>query len=224
MKSKLVAMAALIIIAATSEYLLLKRRFRPYSDTIATRFAAELLPPAIGSFRSAQRWRNPLGGHRSEIGATYRDADGAEANLDIKLGEWEPHNGVNCWLVRGDPMLGQRLSTVETANANALFDLALFRDDAGITLMASTECYSDGCRESLIPASNAGGLRLPPFREPAAAPVAVSIVVREPNDLPEKSSPSREDRLLRTFTRFAAQLDLSPLLEPVSRKINQAQR
>jgi hypothetical protein len=130
------------------------------------------------------------------------------------------------WASNNSPTIAVAKQIAPTGNrrshANALFDLALVRDDAGVALLATTECYRAGCRERLF--SPRDGLLLPPFSEPAAAPVSISIVVRELNNPPEKNSIGEEDRLLRTFARFAAQIDLSPLLEPVTVKTNQAER
>lgn len=103
-------------------------------------------------------------------------------------------------------MLSQRLRAVRMANASAVFDTALFHDDRGLVLLASTECYSTGCRETLIP--KGFDLRLPVFSTPSP----VSVVVRELNDPPGEDPKVQKARLVEGFERFAAGLDLSPLM------------
>jgi hypothetical protein len=214
MTRKLVALGALVIVLAIFEYLFFPRStYGPQAESLAAR----LLPPAIGSFRRIRRWRTPLNFHTLEIGASYRDASGVEANLDILLGEWRPHNGIVCWYARGYPVFGQRLRAIRIASTSAVFDTVLFRDDQGMALLANTQCYPTGCRDSLLrltPMLGGLGLRMPTFFEPAAAPTPISIMVRELNDPPAESPQGQGAQLVQSFEGFATQLDLSPLLAP----------
>lgn len=215
MRKKLVALAVLVTVFAIFEYLFFPRA--THSPQVQ-HLAARLLPSAIGSFRSTRRWRQPLDFHALEVGASYREANGVEADLDILLGEWAPHNGIDCWYVRGYPVYWQRLRAATTANGRVLFDTALFRDDRGLALLATTQCYPAGCRGSLprfFFRPGGFGLRMLTFFELAAAPVPISIVVRELNDSAGASPPAPGERLVRGFERFVAQLDLSLLLAPV---------
>ena len=181
-----------------------------------------MLPPAIGSFRSTSRWRRTGGFHILEAGASYRDASGVEANLDILLGAWGPHNGIGCWYTRGYPVFWQRLRMNRLVGTSAVFDTALFRDDQGIALLANTECYPTGCRESLYRSiSRAFDLRMPIFFAPAElAPTSISIMVRELKDPPAESEQAQGTRLVQGFERFAAQLALSPLVPTIAQVVN----
>jgi hypothetical protein len=204
---KLVALAALVITFAIFEY-----RFSPplISRPQAENVAARLLSPAIGSFRIARRWRSPAF-HSLEVGASYRDASGVEVSVEILLGEWRPHNGISCWYARGYSLLWQHLRETRIANTSAVFDIALFHDENGIALLASTQCYPSGCRESLAPTSGGFSLRLMSF-EPSVTPI--SILIRELKDPPPETWQAQGARLVESFERFAAQLDLSPLVAP----------
>jgi hypothetical protein len=212
MRRKLVALAQLVMVFAIFEGLFFPRAtLRPQTQSLAAR----LLPSTIGSFRSTRQWRNALDSHTLEVGESYRDVGGVEADLDIRLGELMPHNGIDCWYVRGYPVYWQRRRQAATANGIVFFDTALFRDDHGLALLASTQCYPTGCRGGLprlflLPGGF--GLRMAMFLGSAVAPTPITIVVRELNDAAGESPQAAGERLVQSFARFVAQLDLSPLL------------
>jgi hypothetical protein len=212
MRNKLTALGVLVIAFAIFEYLFFPRAMHsPQAESLAAR----LVPSAIGSFRSTRRWRQTLDFDTLDVGASYREAGGVEAELDIWLGQRAPHNGIDCWYARGYPVYWQRLRTATTANGSVLFDTALFRDDYGLALLATTQCYPTGCRGSLprfLPLPGGFGLRMLTFFEPAVAPTPISIVVRELNDPAGENPQVQGVQLVQSFDRFAAQLDLSPLL------------
>lgn len=205
MRSKLAALLALILVGACFEYLFAPRPSWPF-DLLG--LTSKVLPPVLGDFRRTRQWTNPLDTRTLEVGASYRNKVETEASLDIRLGAWLPHNGIVCLLVRGDPMLWQRLLVVQTAKASAVFDAALFQDRQGLLLFATTECYSTGC---LVP--ERFGLLLPIVSAFADLPVPVSIEVRETNELPGESLSASSERLLQDFRRFAASLRLTRLAE-----------
>jgi hypothetical protein len=193
--SKLVALVLLLMVFAIFEYLFSPRSIaRPQAEELAAR----LLPPAVGSFRSTMRWRNTVSLHTLEIGASYRDGGGVEAMLDILLGAEVPHNGIGCWYVRGYPILWQRLRITRVANASAIFDMALFRDNQGIALLANTECYPTGCRENLF--SEGFSLQTPTFSKTTAMPTPISILVRELDDPAGESEQTQAERLVLQTT------------------------
>jgi hypothetical protein len=205
MKSKIAAVGAMMTVFAIFEYLFYPRSVVPLE---LKALAIRLLPPAIGSFRRTERWMSNAGFQGLEVYASYRDGSAVETDVDIWLDAWEPHNSVDCWYVQGTPMFWQRLSSIRMTHTNAIFDTALFRDNHGLALLANTECYPAGCKESLL----RGGLdlQLPVFSELMVTPV--SILVRELNDPPAASQQGQGARLLQDFERFTAQLDLSLLL------------
>lgn len=223
MKGKLAALGTLVIAFAIFEYL-----FYPHStlprDPKA--LAARLLPPAIGSFRSTERWTSNRRGQRLEVYSSYRDGRAVEVDVDVWLDAGAPHNGVRCWYVRGDPTLWQRLSKIRMAKTSAIFDTALFHEEHGLVLLAAnTECYPRGCYESLVGEGvDALGLRLAVFSEPAVA-TPISILVRELNDPTTESPQTQGGRLMQDFERFTAQLDLNPLLaRAVAREVGGTER
>ena len=210
MKGKLVALAVVLMVFAIFEYVFFPRSAPgPQAQSLDP----PLLPSAIGSFRSTSRWRQTINSHLFEVGASYRDGSGIEAELDVLLGAWAPDNGLDCWYVRGYPAYWRRLRAARTARGSVFFDTALFDDAQGLLLIASTQCYPTGCRASLPPIFflPGFGLRMLTSIEPAAAPRPISIVVRELNDA-AGSRQAQGERLVQGFERFAAQLDLSPLL------------
>jgi hypothetical protein len=219
MKGKLPALGALLTVFAIVEYLFYPHVFYPHSilpqDPQA--LAVRLLPRAIGSFRSRTRWTKRWPSNRQgrifEVYTSYRDGSGVEADIDIWFGASAPHNFLRCWYVLGYPTFWQRLSTVRMANMSAIFDTALFRfgQDQGLGLLANTECYPTGCYESLAQKGGVG-LRLPVFSEPAVVPTPIWIVVIELNERTKESPQTRGARLAQDFDRFAAHIDLRPLL------------
>ncbi len=214
MRSKLVALGALIIVFAAFEYVFYPRSIAPAD---AESLIPRLLPAAIGGFRSGRRWqKSDLGSHTLAVGASYRDATGVEANIDIWLGARAPHNGIACWFAKDYPVFWQRLREVRTTDTSAVFDEALFREDRGMVLLATTECYPTGCRESLVDHGELPpegfGLRLAVFFAPAAVAAPISVLVKELNDPPGEDQKVQGARLMQGFERFAARLDLSPLL------------
>jgi hypothetical protein len=210
MKGKLAALGTLVTAFAILEGLFYPRSILPRDlQTLAVR----LLPPTIGSFRSTEWWMSNWPGQRVEVYTRYRDGRAVEADVDIWLGAWMTHNGIGCLYILGDQMFWQRLSNITTANSNAIFDTALFRDDQGLALLANTECYLTGCGETLVPEDVADlGLRLPVFFKSAETATPVSILVRELNDPSANSTLVQGARLVQDFERFTARLDLSPLL------------
>lgn len=224
MKAKLAALLALLITGAFIEYLLAPRpTLLPDSASLISR----LLPSAVGSFRRTRQWSDNPFTTVAEVVAAYRNAGGVSAQLDFWLGAGGAHNGISCWLSRGDPLLWQRLSEIRTANGSALFDTALIRDRHGLALLAATQCYPTGCRERLIATGIDFELPFFSFSHPAwgAAPVPVSILIRESGDPPGERPAAKGERLVSDFRGFAAALDLSPLLNsiPAQRTTTQAE-
>ena len=158
-------LAALLLVLsgfAVCEYFVFQRSMDPAYARI---IVPDLLPPALGEFRVVDQWRKEATSlHPLEVGASYRDSAGVEATLDFMLGARMPHNGIACWLVRGYPLLGEHLRRIKIGNRDAVFDTAFFREGDGITLVAHTECYAEGCVEGPIPEPRR--LRLPFFANP----------------------------------------------------------
>jgi hypothetical protein len=208
MRIKLAALLLLLFAFAAREFFFIPRALVPADAQI---IVPTLLPPALGEFHAVTRWQREASPIKPlEVGASYRDIEGAEARLDFRLGARLPHNGVACWLVRGYPLLGEHQRRVRMGNRDPIFHTAFFRDSEGVTLVANTECYADGCAEDPIPES-------PRFQQQSLVNpepvVPISIEVRE-HAIPASLGASPEVlevRLLDDFTRFAAGIDLTPL-------------
>lgn len=207
MTNKLVGLGALVLAFAFFQYLFLPRSLlAPHVESPVS------LPRSVGSFHATRRWSDRLNLSTVAVDASYRSSSGAQANLEIWLGSRTAHNGIGCWLVRGYPLLWQRLRSIRMANASVIFDTALLRDDKGLVLLANTECRPAGCRESLVPEGI--GFRMPVFSEPAPAITPISILVRQLDHTAGESAQAQGARLVQSFESFAEHLDLRSLLAP----------
>lgn len=214
MRSKLVVLGALIIGCAAVEYTMLGPSFGAAPAALSTRAENQVLrslPAAIGSFNKSRHWRSRIDLGAFEVGASYRDGQ-VEAALDFLLGAEGPHNGVVCSLIQGYSLLDQRLRGIRTAGGSVVFDVALLRDDKGLALVASSECYPSGCSERMV--ADGPGVGLFFYSSPRGAVVPVSIVVRELRARPAESTAAEELWLRQGLTRFAGGLDLGALLGP----------
>lgn len=214
MRSKLVVLGALIIGCVAVEYTMLGPSFGAAPAALSARAENQIvrsLPPAIGNFKNSRHWRSKLDLGAFEVGASYRDGQ-VEAALDFLLGAEGPHNAVVCSLIQGYSLLDQRLRSIRTAGGSVVFDVALLRDDKGLALVASSECYPSGCSEGMVPDGPGVGLFF--YSSPRGAVVPVSIVVRELRARPAESTAAEELWLRQGLTRFAAGLDLGALLGP----------
>lgn len=106
MRSKLVALAALLFFFALLEYRLAPRPSTA-SPSRAKDMVRRLLPTAICNFELTGRWQSNLDQHTVEAITSYPDASGTVVDVDMRLGASAPHNALACWYVRGEPMLWQ---------------------------------------------------------------------------------------------------------------------
>ena|SRR5579862_4182310 len=135
MKPKLMALACVVVAFATIN-MLRTRAASPHPGVI--------LPASAGSFRLISSEMTAAG----ELVGTYRDG-AATILLDVRPQSGGTlHNGAQCMLVEGEHPVKEDDRTIRTADATASFDVALFRSDPGMKLVASTECYAEGCAEN----------------------------------------------------------------------------
>jgi hypothetical protein len=189
MKPKLVALTFVIVAFATLKAL--RIHASPEHRNVS------LLPLSIGSFRLMSSEMTRAG----ELVGTYRDG-AATILLDVRpQTSGTLHNGAQCMLVVGEHPMKEDDREIRTADGTASFDIALFRSDAGIKLVASTECYAEGCAENPMMGfwHRSGGQPLVRLTNSLSV-VPVSILIDGSGD--------DEGELVRKFEAFAAGLHL----------------
>jgi hypothetical protein len=165
-----------------------------------------LLPSEVGSFRIVSR--DDPGDYEW---LTYRNGSGDTVDVVVSYGLQHPHDSIACFWTRAQDPTWRRLLTLETANSDssAVFDVAVFTDTrATARLVASTECWADGCKESLL-APGVGwvwpSLRMLVGKVGSPIPVAITLVsALGTNDHPA---------LVHALESFVGMLDLSGVYE-----------
>ena len=186
MKPKLIALAFVIVAFATLNAL--------RSRASARHPDAALLPAWIGSFRLMSNETTSAG----ELVGTYRDG-AATILLDVRPHtSGTLHNGAQCMLVQGEHPVKEDDRAIRTGDGTATFDLALFRSIAGIKLVASTECYAEGCAENPVTLWHASSSQPLVRLTNSLSVVPLSILIDGDN----------ETELIRKFEGFAAGLRL----------------
>jgi hypothetical protein len=140
---------------------------------------------------------------------TYQDSHGYKVDLLISNGVRGPHDSIACYWLRGQKPQWHRLMSIETliSESRAIFDVAIFADrKATPRLVASTECWTDGCREELYrPVTGWIWPSMDIVLGKAKAPVPVAISIT--------SSVSRHDKsdLIAELKSFVATVDLTDI-------------
>jgi hypothetical protein len=200
MKRKLIAFAATLVILGGLKIALV----RP-SGAAAPPLSA-LLPETIGKFKLVRRWKNTTG-FGTEAGADYSDGNGSPVSFDVRPDAVMHHNTVGCFLVRGEKPRDERVGPVTTARGAVEFDVAMFEERDGFSLVAATECYAGACVES----RRSDAWEAPQLNFAAAGgfvPVSIEITDRP---VPAESRATAQARLMERFETFAAALDLGTI-------------
>jgi len=188
MKPKLAALAFVIVAFATLHALRGRASQQPQGV---------VLPPSVGSFRLISSELTTAG----ELVGTYRDG-AATILLDVRpQTSGTLHNGARCMLVVGEHPIKEDDRMIHTADGTASFDIALFRSDAGIKLVASTECYAEGCAENPATFWHASTNRPLVRLTDSLSVVPLSILI-------DGFGGASEAELIRKFEAFAAGLRL----------------
>jgi hypothetical protein len=208
MRVRLAAFLALVVLLAGIPHLSYERP-TVQSSSRESRAASMLMPTFLGRFQTVNRWSNPLPGGTIEQGALYSDgAANDPVQLDMFVNSLGPHNGIACYLSQGFTFSSQQLKVLRSSNSQALFQVAVLRDDETVRAVASTECWSWGCKETPVTRSNSWSVIWRPIPPPSAEiPVPVSITVDEPASF--AGSEHAGQRLIERIDTFIAQLDLT---------------
>ena len=192
---------------------------RNITGSVTGDVSGALLPAEVGPYRIESRWRNDPHGWEPEEGALYSRGEVADpVQLDLRLNPTRQHNGVGCYLVRGETLTSERLRTVRTADAVAAFDVAFTSDGDGIRLVAATECFVQGCTETrlfgwgiVMPQLTLKSLLVPAVTRPARPLVAVSIMLNR--KIANSNLRTAQSELFAQFAGFASALNLAGVRE-----------
>jgi hypothetical protein len=205
-RNRVAALAAALIVLA-----FLGTRAQGPSDKADDRATIKrIFPTYVESFRLTSRRDDP----DAYEWFTYGDAGGDTGDtIDVLVnyGALAPHDSISCYWARAQDASWRRLVTLATATAgvSVVFDVAVFTDArATMRLVASTECWEDGCRESMYePARGWFWPRLDILRGKAKTPIPVAITIASPRPM------SNGVDLLQSLKNFVGILDLSKLCE-----------
>jgi hypothetical protein len=160
-----------------------------------------LFPPDIGSFHIVSRSDHSEGYEW----LTYRNKSGDTVDLVVNYGSRGPHDSIGCYWARAQDPSWQRLLALKTASSDSsvVFDVAVFTDTgATARLVAATECWADGCKESLY-APGVGWVWPSLNRLVGDAPIPVAITIASALRTNDHSG------LLQALKSFVGMLDLS---------------
>jgi hypothetical protein len=219
MRAKFIALALLISAAFGTSHALGVR------DTVAASSEAAtivLLPDTLAGYHIERSWNQaPFNGLFTgpvrEEGALYSPVvadSGDPIQLDFFRNTRVPHNGVRCFLLRGEMLRSESMHTVQTRGGSAVFDVAFMEAEHHLRLAAATECLAEGCAEtdtarvgrapwqhwSLHPSRLANDKAVVPF----------SIMIERGNLSDPDAVAAAETQLMHEFEATAAQLDLQP--------------
>jgi hypothetical protein len=203
---KIIALAA----AITALVFFGARVPHPSPEIVPKAEVLRLFPSDVGSFRIVSRSDDP-GGYEW---LTYRNRSDEAVDLVVNYGSQGPHDSIVCYWTRGQDPSWQRLLALKTADSDssAVFDVAVFTDTgATARLVASTECWADGCKESLY-APGVGwvwpSLNMLVGQVKPPIPVAITIAsALRTND---------HSTLLQALKTFVGMLDLSSVRQLVA--------
>ena len=188
---------------------------RQIAGSAAGDVSGSLIPAEVGPYRIASRWRNDPHGWEMEEGALYSRGTGADpVQLDLRLTPARQHNGVGCYLVRGEMLTSEHLERVRTAGAVAIFDVAFTSDGESVRLVAATECFDWGCAETplfgwgmVLPHLSLKSLLVHATSRPATPLVAVSIMLDR--RISHSGLRIAQSELFAQFAAFASALKLA---------------
>lgn len=177
-----------------------------------------LVPTTLGRAARVEQWRHPGDGTVVEVGATFAAGihGPAPVILDFFRGDPRVHNGIGCFLNKGETLASENLRTLNTANGTALFDIALLRTENQLRLVAATECTAAGCAERAVLTWKAlwkQGLKALVRPAPDGV-VPAAIILTHPLDagMSKAGEAVVAAQLLAELERAAAAVDLSPAM------------
>jgi len=211
--SKLIGFAAVVSALGLLPYL----HYEHYQSAGLRRSlpqAGTLLPAQVGDFSSLDHWSRPLDGYTGiEQGATYQSRNNPQkVQYDMWLGSLDSgHNGIACYLAQGSQVLWQKSQTVRASDSEAVFGMALLRDDSVdgpvLKLVAATECSFGSCRENALVAHGweFSGPSLIRFFKPNGISLPLSVT------LTAADNGIGQAQLLDSLTHFVEGLALAPV-------------
>jgi hypothetical protein len=211
---KLTVLAAAVLACAALPPFLLDRasatpELLPYLN------AASLLPGSIGSYALRSRTSDVQQDNEVEQVSVYVNRDSHQiAQVSVLLNIDRHHNGLDCYEVRGIPILWRGTEETQALDSVAYFDVAVLNGYAAdsptgrsLFLVASSECAEGGCAAAPSREDDLFRAALPGLRN-----VPVSIVLQPAAaDAASGSMDEQRDALIRDFRRFVNDLPLMPL-------------
>ena len=211
--AKLIAFAAAVSALGLLPYL----HYENYQSAGLRRSLSQaptLLPPQVGDFTSVERWTHPIDGYTGiEQGAAYESrVHSRKVQYDMWLGNLgSGHNGIACYLAQGSRVLWQKSRNVKAGDSDAVFGLALLRDDSvegpRLKLVAATECSFSACQENALVAHGweFTGQSLARFFKPDNISLPLSITLTGGDDA------AGQAQLLDSLEHFVQGLALRPV-------------
>ncbi len=173
-----------------------------------------LLPATIGDYRIGEHWRNALPLGALEEGAIYSpalsDRTADPIQLDFFRNSRSAHNGIGCYLTKGEAPLRRTLRGVRLHDTTAVFDVAVLLADNRLRLVAATECTGHSCSEEGLSAEDGRHWRVhigfPSSRRDGVVPFSLVLT----RAIGAEGIDSAQSRLLDEFELLATQIDLIP--------------
>jgi len=208
--AKIIAFAAVVLLCAGVPHFWHDRAQKAPRILLDPR-SANLLPDNVGSY-SVRNRSNFIEFDSLEQVAIYSDKSGAETvQADLRLNSG--HNGLNCYIARGIPVVWSGLEEVQAADSTAIFDVKILKGASVVTggysmyLLAATQCNATKCTENLMPIEDRIGIRLgaPAVVGNGVEAVPLSIVIES------SSATASKDQLIRQLRVFMKDMPLVPL-------------
>jgi len=112
-----------------------------------------LVPKTLDGAPMLKHWHNRQPGTVVEVGALYAAANFGPAPVlvDFRRGDPYSHNGIGCFLNKGESLTSETLHTFHTAFGSAVFDVGVLRTADQVRVIAATECTAKTCESKKLP-------------------------------------------------------------------------
>jgi hypothetical protein len=224
MKKKLVVLSLVVICLACLNWPINGIAVNGHQTSNALADQIELTPLKVGSFeRTEPHWHIVGDDGTVEEGSMYAlksagtkpTSLGNQVQLDFYRAHNRRHNGLSCYIGRGEILLWTHALSLKVNKQNIQVALGLTQTDRQLRLTAATECYANGCYET--PLETKWGVNFSPTsplykyeNEPKAhgkGIVPMSVVITA--DFDEMTRSQVEVNLLAQMDNFLDSFDFS---------------
>lgn len=188
--------------------------------TSANLNSLHLLPASVGYYALRTRTSNAIAPNVIEQVAVFVNVSNHEIVQISTFLNGAPHDGIDCYLTRGIPVVWSGTEEVQARDSVAYFRVSVLKGnsidastDNSYFLIAAAECAPDGCSEEDVTQNQFGIFRKPVDNPLHRVTVPISIVLQPAGFERTSTVAAQKDALLRDLRQFMIDLPLHPLNE-----------